>query len=86
MHCCWWTTLRNSRNSYCFSAILGSEVAEYTAKHLAEVIRSTPTYKGGDLKQCLVDAFLKIDKDFTKEEVCVNVKGVFVISTTKSVC
>lgn len=49
---------------------IGSEVAIYAQKHLAEVIKATDSYKNGDTKQGLIEAFFKLDEDLITEEVC----------------
>ena len=50
---------------------VGSEVAEYVAKYLPQVIKDTNSYKQGNLKQSVTDAFLEIDKTIVSQEVLI---------------
>ena len=56
-----------------FCKLLGAEVAQYSAKHLPEVLKDIESYKAGNFKESLVDAFLKLDESLITEEVGVGV-------------
>lgn len=49
--------------------VVGSEVAIYAQKHLAEVLKTTDGYRSGNTKQGLIEAFFKLDEDLITEEV-----------------
>ncbi|CAH3173251.1 unnamed protein product [Porites lobata] len=46
----------------------GSEVAQYVAKKLPEVLKNTENYQKGDIKQSMVDCFLEIDQLIISEK------------------
>ena len=49
---------------------LGSEVAQYVAKKLPEVLKNTASYQRGEIKQSMVDCFLEVDQLIISDEVC----------------
>ena len=51
------------------SYTLGSEVAIYARKHLADVLKTTDGYKNGNTKQGLTETFFKLDEDMITEKV-----------------
>ena len=54
--------------NYCV-ALLGSEVAQYVAKHLPNILKNTESYKKGEIKQSMVDSFLEVDQLIISDEV-----------------
>ena len=51
---------------------LGSEVAQYVAKHLPKVLKNTESYKKGEIKQSMVDSFLQVDQLIISDQVGAN--------------
>ena len=44
-------------------------MAQYIAKHLPDVLRNTESFKTGEVKKSLVDAFLEVDNALITDEV-----------------
>lgn len=55
--------------NFYFVSWLGSEVAQYVAKHFPEVLKRMGTYKKGEIKQSMIDSFLEMDQQIISEEV-----------------
>lgn len=55
--------------SSCCVTWSGSEVAQYVAKHLPEVLKNMATYKKGEIKQSMIDSFLEMDQLIISDEV-----------------
>ena len=60
-------------------------MAQYVAKNLPDVLKSTESYKKGELKQSMVDCFLEIDQLIISDKVCVkNILHTVLISNNNS--
>lgn len=53
---------------------IGKEVALYCAAKLGDIIKSTESYRKGDISQALKDAFMKCDEMIMKPETVQEMK------------
>jgi len=61
----------------CFA---GADVAQYTAAHLPDFIKSLPLYKEGKLGDALEEAFLGFDATLTQEDVIKELKTLALLN------
>ena len=52
----------------------GSEVAEYCAKHMPELLQSNALYKSGDLAAALREVFVECDRKLLEKEAIQEMK------------
>ncbi|KAK0177558.1 hypothetical protein PV328_001599 [Microctonus aethiopoides] len=61
----------------------GHEVATYAAEELPKFIKQTDAYKRGDIKQALIDGYLKFDAHLVKPETLQKLKEISLINITE---
>lgn len=54
----------------------GPEVAIYCAKHLPKLIKSSGTFKDGDIEKALEESFMKFDATLKEEKVILQLKEI----------
>ncbi|KAK0180948.1 hypothetical protein PV327_003276 [Microctonus hyperodae] len=61
----------------------GHEVATYAAEQLPNFIKQTDAYKRGDIKQALIDGYLKFDAHLTEPETVKKLEEISLINITE---